>query len=88
MTQRLIHGDFWVHVFEKGTFGGRGRRLGPGERIAARKIGSVIVGPSVSLSCLDKNGQEILTCRPRELVKDFRQLTAKRKVSYLEVVNA
>jgi hypothetical protein len=88
VRHQLIKGDSWVHVFPEGTFAGRGRRLGPGQREAIRKIGSIIVGPGAIAKVVKDDGREIMFLPSRQIVSDFPKLVLAKKVSHIRVMKA
>jgi len=85
MRARLIKGDSWADVYREGTFGGRGRRLAPGERARIREVGSIIVGPSATVVLTNRRGQEVLKLPPLKLVADVSRLKLVERASHLFV---
>jgi hypothetical protein len=88
MRHQLIKGDSWVHVFPKGTFAGRSKRLGPGQREVIRKIGSIIVGPGAMAKVVNHDGREIMALPPQKVVPDFSKLLLEKNGSHICVMEA
>jgi len=88
MRNRLINSDSWVHVFTEGTFGGRVRRLGPGQQEEIRKIGSIIVGPRAIAKVVNEDGREVLSLPPRKIIPYLPKLLPKTNASHIRVVEA
>jgi hypothetical protein len=86
MPRRKKDGYAWVHVFEEGTFGGRVRILSLGQRVATRKVGSLIVGLKVSAVIVDARGREIVTLPQRKVVPDFRNFRSRKNAAFLQVM--
>ena len=85
MRSRLIKGDTWVDVYREGTFGGRVKRFGPGERTSIGKIGSMIVGPSATVIFASRSGREILKLPPCKLVPNLSELDLSNSASHMRV---
>jgi hypothetical protein len=88
LANRPVQVESWVHVFSEDTFGGRGTRLGPGQRQVAHKIGSIIVGPGAVAKVVSVDGQELLNLRPCRVISNFPKLVPKAKVSHIRVFEA
>jgi len=88
MPKRVIERGSWVHIFDKGTFGGRGRLLAPGQREKVARIGSIIVGPRAIVEIFDSSGLEITRLSPRQLVGDFSKFILKKPASHIRVAKA
>lgn len=88
MAQHLVRGGRWIHVFEEACFGGRGRLLALGEREAAGRIGSIIVGPAAVAEVLDGDDQEVMKLPQLKLIEDFSKYILKKQVSSIRVAKA
>jgi hypothetical protein len=81
----VIHGDAWVHFFEREVFGGRSHRVAKGGHIRARDTASFIVGPGGTLSGIDRNGRIIHVFRAKEVIPDFRSRYHNLCIAHLKV---
>jgi hypothetical protein len=88
MRSRLIKGDTWVDVYREGIFGGRVKRLGPGDRTPIGRVGSIIVGPSATVIFASRNGREILKLPPLKLVPNLSELDLATSASHMRVDTA
>jgi len=88
MRLNSIRDDCWIHVFEKSTFGGRGRLLGLGDCVTSRQVGSLIVGPGAIAKVVIRSGREIATLPPRKLVADFSKLGTQKHIARICVAKA